>query len=117
MFIRAALLLLLCSAVFATQAPHLSELQALRIADKAACSAVHRKISEFSRQAVYYDAHDAKWSVFYKSIAGRPLSFCVVVFDRSRKTELIPGNKLFYLDIDTSNHAMKPTAGRGEAAR
>jgi hypothetical protein len=99
MVIRVTLLLLLCSAIFATQAPHLSEVQAIRIADKAARSAVHRDIGEFSHRAVYYDVHDEKWSVYYKSIRGSPSEFCVRVSDSTRKTEVIPGDRLLHLDI------------------
>jgi hypothetical protein len=101
MVIRATLLFLLCSSIFATQAQLLSELQAIRIADKAARSAVHRDISEFSRSAVYYDVHRAEWSVYYKSITGSPSEFCVRVSDSTRKTEVIPGNKLIYRSYDT----------------
>lgn len=110
MFIRVTLLFVLCNAVFATQAPHLSELQAIRIADKAARSVLHRDLSEFTRRAVYYDVHDAKWSVFYKSIKAPPSELCVRVSDSTRETEVIFGDKLIHLDINTSNQPMKPTA-------
>src|SRR5438094_4111742 len=112
MFIRGTLLFVLCNAVFATQAPHLSELQAIRIADKAARSVLHRDLSEFTRRAVYYDVHDAKWSVFYKSIKAPPSELCVRVSDSTKETEVILGDKLIHLDINTSNQSMKPTAPR-----
>jgi|GraSoiStandDraft_53_1057289.scaffolds.fasta_scaffold178594_2 hypothetical protein len=110
MFIRGTLLFVLCNALFAAQAPHLSEPQVIRIANKAARSALHRDLSEFSCRAVYYDVHDAKWSVFYKSIKAPPSELCVRVSDTTRETEVIFGDKLIHLDINTSNQPMKPTA-------
>jgi hypothetical protein len=109
MLSRGTLLFVLCNAVFAAQAPHLSEPQVIRIADKAARSALHRDLSEFTRRAVYYDIHDAKWSVFYKSIKAPPSELCVRVSDATKETEVIFGDKLIYLDINTSNQSMKPT--------
>jgi hypothetical protein len=86
---RFAMVFVLCNAAFAAQAPHLSEPQALRIADEAVRSALHRDVSEFTRRSVKYDVDDAKWSVFYSSIKGLPSELHVRVSDSTRGTEVI----------------------------
>src|ERR1051326_7609769 len=107
MLLRAVVLFLVCDALSAAPAPHLSEDQVIRIADKAARAALHRQFSAFRRAAAYFDVHHAQWSIWYKNSKTPSSEFCVRVSDTTKETQM-PKNML-RLDINTSNQSMKPT--------
>jgi len=91
MFARTASLVLFCGSVFAGPQPELSSPQVIRIADRAARSALHRELEGFTRRAINYSAyHHQQWSVVYKNMKETSPSYLVVlVSDGTRKTKVI----------------------------
>ena len=82
------------SCLIAAPQPQLSSTEVIRIADRAALSALHRDpAAEFTRRAPEYSADKRMWMVNYDNAKKTgPTQVIIEVSDTTRKTQVIFGD-------------------------